>query len=295
MTEQPDIDSLFLQPWWWDAVCDPNKQEILRLENAQGQTEGLWRMARVKRQGLFQVHAMPPLTQHAGPWLQKREDFLRFLTMIPEDWQLNLNLEFALTDSEIAFAQSKGMQVRPRQTHRLEDLSDMYAVYAKVKPAQQRQLKKAQKLLSPCAVNIENLIDLQKETFARQGLRCPYPPHIVRQLHQAVTEHGAGQLIGLADDEGRVMACGLFVYDTTTCYSLTHGFHKTARNLGAGSLLQWEGIKIAAAKHLIFDFEGSDIESIANFNSSFGAIAKPYTNLSRFSPLFRLIERLRGR
>lgn len=287
-TERFKSDLIFSQGWWWDAVCEPRFRCILQLPDGS-----FWPIAIVRRLGIFKMHAVPPLTQHAGPYLKDRKDLKSLIELIPESWLLHLNVGFKLNETEIRVAQQKGFKVIERHSHRIEDLSDLNKVFANIKPAQQRQIRKAQRTLKVVrGGDIEQLIRLQTETFRRRGMAMPFSAEKVRRLYQAIVENHAGTLISLLDTDENVMACGLFVHDHTTCYSLTHGFHKTAQNLGAGSLLQWEGIRYAAENKLIFDFEGSDIESIAKFNLSFGATPETYSRLERYSTFFRIMERL---
>lgn len=291
----PDIQELFLQEWWWDAVCPPVERLVLGLDGAAGSAgAAFWPLAKVKRYGgLFSVLSMPPLTQHSGPWLADRASFSTLLGCLPRTANIKMNLGFALSEKEIRQARQAGIQVSEGATYVIRDCRDLEKVFASVKPAQQRQIRKGMRNLHLLPeADAEMLISLQQETFARQGRKSPYSEKVVRSLCEAVQRHEAGRLVALADADENVMACGLFVWDNHRCYSLTHGFHKTGQNVGAGSLLQWEGIRIAAEKELVFDFEGSNIESIARFNSSFGAIKETYSRLERYSWGMKMLEKV---
>lgn len=288
MTEWGNAEVIFAKKWWWKAVCPPPALRLFKTPSGS-----CWPIAGIRRLGLFNVYAMPPLTQHAGPYLTDRKDFIALLHQLPSSGQYCLNVGFKLNETEIRVAQQKGFKVVERHSHRIEDLSDLNQVFAGIKPAQQRQIRKAERTLKVQESNdIEQLIRLQTETFKRRNRALPYSPDTLRRLYAAVKEHDAGQLIALSDAAGQVMACGLFVHDQSTCYSLVHGFHKTAKNLGAGSLLQWEGIRYAARNKLVFDFEGSDIESIAKFNLSFDAKPETYSRIERYTTFFRIMEGL---
>lgn len=290
MPEFPLTESIFLQAWWWEAVCPSRESRFFSVEG-----KAFWPLAERKRLGMFKVLAMPDLTQHAGPYLSERKYFIEIFDRIPNHVSLAFNLGFELDSEEIDYLESKGVSVLPCVTHRIEDCSDPEAVFARIKDSQKRQIRKALRTLHPTSTcRIEDLIVLQKETFARRGMKMPFSENTVRKLYNSVMAHGAGRLIGLEDGKGKIMAAGLFVYDRKVCYSLTHGFHKTATGMGAGSLLQWEGIRLASEKKLVFDFEGSNIESIARFNLSFGATEKKYHRLCRYSPLLAWSLRLRN-
>lgn len=289
----PDMQGLFLQEWWWDAVCPPEERLVLSSDEAAGSAGGaFWPLAKVRRcRGLFSVLSMPPLTQHSGPWLAGRARFADLLACLPRSASLKVNLGFALNEEEIRQARQAGFRVSEGVTYVIRDCRDLEKVFAGVKPAQRRQLRKGMRNLHLMPEpDAGMLISLQKETFARQGRKSPYPEKVVSRLCEAVQRHKAGHLVALADAEENVMACGLFVWDSNRCYSLTHGFHKTGQNVGAGSLLQWEGIRIAAEKELVFDFEGSNIESIARFNSSFGASKETYSRLERYTWGMKILE-----
>lgn len=269
-------ECIFQQQWWWDAVCPRQNQREFSLEDGS-----LWKLAVIQRMKIFPMLAMPVLTQHSGPYLTQRERFIDLFQQLPAQFSLNFNLGFELTIREIEYLNKAGVSVRPGVSHRIEDCSDLEQVWTQIKDPRRRQIKKARKLLHKTECPVEKLIELQKETFRRRNMQLPYPENIVRQLCQTVSARNAGKLLGLADEKGEIMAAGLFVYDKESCYSLTHGFKQKAHDMGAGSLLQWEGIEIAAEKKLIFDFEGSNIESIANFNLSFGSTPKKYHRIER--------------
>lgn len=292
----PAAEGLFLQKWWWQALCPEKELAIWRVDD-EGEPAGFWPLARRKRLGgLFRVYAAPVLTQHTGPWVSCRKYLKNLLLQIPPKVMLCVNTGWNLNEEERVLCGASGIESRDRVTHRIEDTRDLEAVWAGMTPARQRQIKKGMKYLHRVEnPSVEMLLALQQETFGRQKLALPYSPNAVRRLYEAVLENRAGELVALADPENRILACGLFVYDDKICYSLMHGFHKTEKDWGAGSLLQWEGIRIASLKNLVFDFEGSDIEQIARFNLSFGAKPFTYTCLERYSRRFRILQRMTGR
>jgi hypothetical protein len=79
---------------------------------------------------------------------------------------------------------------------------------------------------------------------------------------------------------------GLFVWDSQSCYYLFGAALPAHKNSGAMSLLMWEGIQLAAAKGLSFNFEGSMVESVERFFRSFGARQQPYLSVERHNSFF---------
>lgn len=290
----PFVENQFLQNWWWEALCRPENLKVFRLESDG--ISAFWPLAKIRRLGVFHVYGAPPLTQHTGPWLGNREDFAGLLEQLPPRLMLCVNLGFSLNSREVEICNRKGIRASEKVTHRICRTEDADFLFGRIAPSQQRQIRKARKYLHLSEnPQIDDLIRLQEQTFRRRGMKVPYSEEDVRRLWDAVQKNRSGELVSLADNEGKIRACGLFVYDKQACYSLAHGFDKTEKNVGAGSLLQWEGILIASRMGLVFDFEGSNIESIARFNLSFGADPFYYTHLERYTPLFRNLLKIRER
>ncbi len=289
----PSIGGLFLQPWWWQALCPERDMRLLRVED-EGKLAGFWPLARRKRfKGLCRVYAAPVLTQHTGPWFCERKYLKDLLRQIPSKAMLCVNIGFELNGEEEALCHSLGISCRRKATQRIVDTSDLEAVWARVSTSRRRRIKNGMKHLHRVeAPTIEMHMELQKETYARQNMAVPFPFESLKRLYLAVKEQGAGELVALADAENRIMACGLFVYDKEACYIIASGYRKTEKDLGAGSLLMWKGIEIASSRGIAFDFEGSDIDAIANFNLSFGATQFTYTCLERYSRGFRMVQRI---
>ena len=200
----PDMQCLFLQEWWWDAVCPPAERLVLGLDEAASAGTAFWPLAKVKRYGgMFSVLSMPPLTQHSGPWLADRADFSTLLSHLPRTANIKMNLSFALSEKAIQQAQQAGIRVSEGATYVIRDCRDLEKVFASIKPAQQRQIRKGMRNLHLLPeADAEMLISLQQETFARQGRKSPYPEKVVRRLCETVQRHEAGRLVALADAEG---------------------------------------------------------------------------------------------
>ena len=60
------------------------------------------------------------------------------------------------------------------------------------------------------------------------------------------------------------------------------------RKSRAKSLIVWESIKFAAQHSQVFDFEGSIIEGIENFDQQFGGRCTPYYSVRKASYLYEL-------
>lgn len=82
---------------------------------------------------------------------------------------------------------------------------------------------------------------------------------------------------GVYAKEGQLIASAVFLFSHHRAYYILVGNHPDGKTLGASHALVNAFIKDHAGKHLLLDFEGSDIPSLAFFYSSFGAVEERYS------------------
>jgi hypothetical protein len=84
---------------------------------------------------------------------------------------------------------------------------------------------------------------------------------------------------GVYSADGKLLAsCAFLLYSKRACYWLV-GNDPAAKDTGASPLLIDQFIQDHAGKDLLFDFEGSDVNSIAEFYQRFGAKPETYTTI----------------
>ena len=71
------------------------------------------------------------------------------------------------------------------------------------------------------------------------------------------------------------------IYDSKSMYYLMGGADPELRSSGASSFLMWHSIKFAQNVTKKFDFEGSIMPNVEPYFRRFGAIQKPYFNISK--------------
>ena len=82
---------------------------------------------------------------------------------------------------------------------------------------------------------------------------------------------------GIYTKEKQLMASAVFFFSHNRAYYIMVGNHPNGKTLGASHALINAFIKDHAGEHIILDFEGSDIPSLAFFYSSFGAMEEKYS------------------
>lgn len=280
---------VFLQPWWLEAVAP-----------------GRWDYAVVKR-GDDIAAAMPYTykkwlgwtfielsgkTPFLGPWL--RPSTAKYAKRLAEQKDLIGELIDRLPrlgSFQQAFHPEianwlpfywKGFQQTTRYTYRIEDTSDLDAVWKDTTESVRTDIKKARKILTLEACHdFESVMDLHKKTWQRQGRAFAHSDAEMLALHEACMRHKCCQTFIARDSDGHPHAAAYFIWDKSFVYYYTSGADPALRNSGAGALLVWQGIELASKMGLSFDFEGSMHEPIERFFRSFGGRQVPYFVLSK--------------
>lgn len=291
---------LFCRDWWLDAVCGPRGWDAAVVEEG-GQAAAAMPWHARRRLGLTLL-VQPPLTQTLGPWVRPTEagpagtlerqkrlmtgliDRLPPFAHFEQGWHHDVTnwLPFYW----------RGFSQTTRYTYVLPDLRDEAALWANLRENIRREIRKAEGrhgLTVRSADSLEQLHDLNRKTFARQGRAVPYAPEVVDRVDRACESRGCRRIWIAEDGEGRAHAVAYVVWDEESAYYLIGGGDPELRASGAASLCLWQAVRHAATVTRRFDFEGSMLEPVERFFRAFGARQVPYHLVSRTpSRLWRL-------
>jgi hypothetical protein len=244
-----------------------------------------------RRLGLTTI-SQPPFTQTLGPWLapmegkyaRRVETEKKLLGQLVEDLPpfdfFRQSLSPALTNW-LPFYWA-GFEATVRYTYRIGDLEDLDRVRSEFQEHVRRGIKKAESAVEvDHDFPLEDLLRLNEQTYARQGVRNPDSPDLIRRLDAACARRGARRILGAVDAEGRTHAALYVVWDHRALYALINARDPELQTFGSNTLLYWEAIKLASEVSQIFDFEGSMIEPIEHFFRGFGGRQTPYFSISK--------------
>ena len=286
-----EVNSLFEQPWWLDAVA-PGQWDAVEIVKA-GKLVARLPYMKTKRMG-FRLLGMPDYTQTLGYWIDetgaknakkyaRRKDLIsELIEKLPKGYSVDLALDHTC-DYLFPFRWN-GFVLQMAYSYRIEDIHDIDLIWKGLADNIRTDIKKAQKIITiEDNHSIDDLILMQKKTFTRQGRNYNGREELLFRLDAALVEHNARKLLCAVDAEKRIHAAAYFVYDSNCCYYLIGGGDTELRNSGATSLLIWEGIKFASTVSKSFDFEGSMIEPIERFFRAFGGVPTPYWRVTKFN------------
>ena len=131
----------------------------------------------------------------------------------------------------------------------------------RVRKAENRHNLKAREDLG-----IDAFLDLNVQTFERQGIDSPIRKDFIRRLDAACEAKECRKILIAEDPEGQRHAGIYIVWDEESAYYLMGGSDPSLRSSGATSLCLWEAIRFASATTQSFDFEGSMLEPVERFS-----------------------------
>jgi len=299
---EPSIP-IFSKDWWLDAVCGEENWDVLIVEKGGNIVATM--PYYIKHKMGLKLMVQPLLTQHMGPYIKypKEQKYYKKLSWekklmdelivkLPIFDSFSQNFSHNITNY-LAFYW-KGFKQTTRYTYIIENISIEDLEKKFETDIRRRRRRKADKMgvtVVECD-EIDIFYKLNQMTFDRQGLKIPYSFEFIKKLYQQVKSHNAGKMYFAKDNDNNIIAANFLVYDDNTVYYLMGGIDPNKKDLGGMDVVQFESIKFALQSGRTFDFEGSMIESIEKYFRSFGAIQKPYYQISKTNSKLLKIKKL---
>jgi lipid II:glycine glycyltransferase (peptidoglycan interpeptide bridge formation enzyme) len=277
---------IFSKDWWLDAVCGEENWDVCLVEKGGQLVASMPYM--IQKDSIFNVISMPHLTQTMGPYIkypkgQKYEKRLSYekqimtklINDLPNVDSFNQQFHYSITNWLPFYW--KGFYQSTRYTYLLENTANLDLIWKNFTSETRTKINKATKLVHiEESTNIKEFFNMVKMTYKRQKLSPPYKYDLMLKIDNICKKNNNRKILFAIDTKGRYHASIYIIWDNKSVYLLASGGNPILRNSGAKNLLVWEAIKFAHINNLVFDFEGSMIESIEKYNRSFGAIQKPY-------------------
>jgi hypothetical protein len=290
-SQEPSLH-LFSRDWWLDAAVGPDGWDVALVKKGHDVLAAMPYVIR-SRYGM-KILTQPALTPVLGPWLRTTGGRQAARLSNEKDVMQTLIDQLPPFDH---FAQTWHAGVRNWQpffwngfrqttyyTFVSRELTDTDKLWAGLEGKTRRAITKAQKqhqLQVRSDVPLDLLLDLNRKTFARQGLPPPYPDDFVRRLDAACRERGCSKLFCAIDPDGAAHAACYIVWDQQSAYGLISGTDPAYRGSEANTLCVWESLVHAAGVTREYNFCGSMIESFEGYLRGFGGDHVPYFHISK--------------
>lgn len=272
--------TLFHTSWWLDAASggDYHEAEIRANDRVVGRFPYV-----IKR--YFSGHSlctMPELTNFLGPavdegtgnlanrGLRRFQVTRELLSRLPKSSGFDHRLHRGTVDA-LAF-QDAGFPTAVEFTYEILPMPES-EIWKGMRDKTRNVIRRAQEQLQVVRLDDpDKFVDFYNTNLGVRGL-VNYHSRM-RQICAAAIEHGQGSILAAVDPAG-VMTAGIFVvWDQQTVYYRLASRASESAN-GAISLLVWEAIRDAAAKGLLFDFDGLGTPGSRIFFTAFGGEVSP--------------------
>lgn len=264
---------LFLQYWWWEAVCRGKRWDVLLCER-EGRVVGAMPYIDGCRLGL-RYSLMPQLTMFTGPWLADNADKEAFGDLwrqfVSRRWALcKGRFSPELTAAELVPPQGLGFKSEMHYTYRFDPIRPLPELMAGATQLRRRDFKRLSEVLSVDeAVAPKEFADLHIAYMERQGGRDLLPHDLIVHVCTEALGRGNGMVIGARDADGKLHDALFVAYDSECAYMLMLARGADApRN--SMSFLIWKAIEIMSSRTRVFDFEGSMEPGVEEYYRSFG-------------------------
>jgi hypothetical protein len=263
LCEQEKNIPIFMQPWWLDAVCTEGVGwDVALARNTQGEIVAAMAFC-VKKKSIITT---PHLTQFTGIWFKNKDNInqstkqlylKQIIAQLPHFQHFILRFNYHITDW-LPFYWA-GFQQTTRYTYIIPDTSDLDAVFNSFDSNTKREIRQA---TTKYALEESSDFDLFLK-LKHQKDNTPL------NIETSTTDSTA-----------------YIIWDKNSTYYLASGSSEVGRKNHAMHLLIWKAIQNSTQNTSIFDFEGSMLETVEPFFRRFGAVQKPYFQISKFNNRF---------
>ena len=274
---------LFHHSWWLDAAAGENMWGISSVID-QGKVEASLPYVIKNNKLGFKCITQPPFTPYLGPYISKPKVSSKYTTILTREKKL-LNQLINLLPNYDFFSQTFSPEITnwypffqnefkqtTYYTYRLKGIENNSLIWEGFQPKIKTDIRKAikRKIKIEQSDNIESLINLMNNTYARQDIKTNKENSILERIIKESISRNSGAIF-LAIDKDKKIHAGCFIaFDENCSYYIAGGGDPKLRNSGATSLCLWEAIKFSSRNSKIFDFEGSMIPSIERYFRGFG-------------------------
>ena len=299
--------SVFLQPWWLDAVYSEGWEVLLYEEGEQ--VLAAMPYCRHRKYG-FTAILQPKLTPVTGMWIAYPEDCKRSKRYALEIKAMEYFAE-QIDDMKPAYYQTMlhfsltswlgffwhGYKQTTRYTYRFTHLEDLDYVFSQCSTEVRKCIRKLEKqdFTVRNDLPLKQFYEINTLTYARQGVKCPFSFEDFERIEAAAAARNQSRRYAICDKEGRVHSVTYVICSGDVWHSIFAGSDPELRSSNAATLLLWHILEDASAAGCReYNFNGSMMRPIETFIRHFGAEQTPYMMIEKhYSGLYTFLKSLK--
>lgn len=298
---------IFMQDWYLDAtVADGAEWRVICIkENQKIVAVFPFQYEKIRTRFGIQLYKIRNTFQmvHGGIWIDdsvcnttgKREKYLiekvnQVIEQLP--YYDSLVTKFDLPFMDWTPLYWKGFKQTTYYTYIMDPQNydrDEEKLFRSFRADRKRNIKKAEQLYTvDRSLTGEDFYNLLDSTYIEKEKQISYSYGQFRNLDKAISEHDAGIVYGARDKKGVVVAASYIFCEEKRRYNMFVAFKQGVR--GALELTTWYGMRDCLRNDIIFDFEGSMIPGVSEYNRGFYVEKKPYYVISDCSNKMKVVE-----
>lgn len=300
--------SIFMQPWWLDAVCAGHTWDVLLSLDEQGAIRAAMPYMLCKKWWMQWI-TMPPFTQFGGLWLVQNGGLIEGTDLavdirdICKDIAgqikaLNLHYyyqQFPISSKAVPVMKALGFHLKERNSFRIEDLHDLDKVIDSFAKSKRRQLQRSLSLHAERGIEAEDFYRFHSSITALRKKKMSYSRESLLVCDRKTRRNGQGDIIAIKNADGQIYAAAYLIWDAHCMYYLIPAIDPIRKNSGAPELLVLEALKLAREKQVIFDFNSNQRRSQDHHFKQFGSQKVTYFGIEKsysiWAPMTRLFSR----
>lgn len=281
--------TIFQEAWWLDITA-PKRWGVISHDVKSGKV--FMTYAFRKRFKFFTDIYPPALTPYTGLYFEMKGEISRaekykilnesiplLISKLPKYTRFKVNFTTSFDWWSPFYWLGFGQHVR--YTSILNGIKNHDEIWKGFNTNTKRNIKKANKTITvKKSYDAATLYSLFEKTMINQGRRPGWSQVLLENICKEIEKRQRGMVLTGEDQEGVPHCSLLLVWDDSVAYYLAGGTDPKIRSSGAMPLTMWTAIQEASNHVDTFDFEGSMQKGIDNFFRGFGAIPKPYYNIS---------------
>lgn len=312
---QRETIPLYLQPFWLDAVCTPDKWDAL-IYLEEGEVVAVFPYY-IKKVAWLKYITMPDFVQYMGCWIDYPKDIRYERERLDLEKKIMSYFIEELEKLDVCFFRQsfgphitnwlpfywKGYTQTTRYTYCIKNVSELEKVVQDFRKDKKRDLKKALKEDYTVRYDMpaEEFYELHRNSLEEyNGKYDPidYSFDTFKRMYDAAYENNAGRTLCIENKKGEAV-CALFsVWDNECAYALIKALRPEGRKNGMRELGLYRMLEFLGGKVKKYDFEGSMIEGVENSLHGFGTTQVPYFSIRKIytkNPLIRFLIWLKMR
>lgn len=293
---------IYHRDWYWDAVCDtPDDWKVIVYEgeyavagfpflyrriHGMQRIENAWQVARggvwisLKRAVTFEkkMHIYNEIAQYV-------------IERLPHYDYFNINF-LPSYENGSAFSWN-GFDIGANYNYVIENrLKDEIKPNCSKKRRQRINTSQKKYTMKLDGISIDEYWNFFQESFEEKGRHIMVEKRRFEKLAEALKAHNAIQLRSAFEENGVIAAAAIYLMDDRSLY---HQFcANTYGNNDAQSLLTYDAICFAMETGRRFDFEGSMIKGVAEYNFSFSPEMEVCLSIHKVSKKYRRLNAIRN-